>query len=51
VFLEFVYEADVSIRDNRYRGAIKVVDLSDEDTGHVFGIIYHIAGDVIAHLR
>jgi hypothetical protein len=30
---------------------MKVVDLSDEDVGHVFGIVYHIAGDVIAHLR
>jgi hypothetical protein len=51
VFLEFVYEADVSIRDNRYRGAIKAVDLSDKDAGHVFGIVCHIAGDVIAYLR
>jgi hypothetical protein len=51
VFPEFVYEADVSIRDNRYRGAIKAVDLSDEDAGHVFGIICHIAGDVMTHLR
>ena len=51
MFPEFVYEADVSIRDNRYRGAIKAVDLSDEDTGHVFGIVCHMAGDVIAHLR
>jgi hypothetical protein len=51
VFLEFVYEADVSIRDNRYRGTMKAVDLSDEDVGHVFSIVCHIAGDVIAHLR
>jgi hypothetical protein len=51
VFLEFVYKADVSIRDNRYRGAIKAVDLSDEDAGHVFGIVCHIVGDVITHLR
>jgi hypothetical protein len=51
VFLEFVYEADVSIRDNRYRGAIKAVDLSDEDAGYVFGIVCYIVGDVITHLR
>jgi hypothetical protein len=51
VFLEFVYEAGVSIRDNRYRGAIKAVDLSDEDVGHVFSIVYHMAGDVMTHLR
>lgn len=51
MFPEFVYEADVSIRDNRDQGAMKVVDLSDEDAGHVFGIVCHIAGDVIAHLR
>jgi hypothetical protein len=51
VFLEFVYEADVSIRDNRYRGAIKAVDLSDEDVGYVFGIVYYIVGDVMTHLR
>ena len=51
MFLEFVYKADVSIRDNGYRGAIKAVDLSDEDTGNVFGVIYHVAGNVVAHLR
>jgi hypothetical protein len=51
VFLEFVYEADVSIRDNRYRGAMKAVDLLDEDAGHVFGIVCHMVGDVMAHLR
>jgi hypothetical protein len=51
VFPEFVYEADVSIRDNRYRGAMKAVDLSDKDAGHVFGIVCHIVGDVIPHLR
>jgi hypothetical protein len=51
VFPEFVYEADVLIRDNRYRGAMKAVDLSDEDAGHVFGIVYHMVGDVMAHLR
>ena len=51
MFPEFVYEADVSIRDNRYRGAMKAVDLSDEDAGHVFGIVCYIVGDVMAHLR
>jgi hypothetical protein len=51
VFLEFVYEADVSIRDNRYRGAMKAVDLLDEDAGYVFGIVCHMAGDVMTHLR
>jgi len=51
VFPEFVYKADVSIRDNGYRGAIKAVDLSDEDTGNIFGVIYHIAGDVVTYLR
>jgi hypothetical protein len=51
VFSEFVYEADVSIRDNRYQGAMKAVDLLDKDAGYVFGIICHMAGDVMAHLR
>jgi hypothetical protein len=51
VFPEFVYEADVLVRDNRYQGAIKAVDLSDEDAGHVFGIVCHMAGDVMTHLR
>ena len=31
MFPEFVHKADVSIRDNGYRGAVKTVDLSDED--------------------
>jgi hypothetical protein len=30
---------------------MKAVDLLDKDAGHVFGIVYYIAGDVIAHLR
>jgi hypothetical protein len=51
VFLEFVYKADVSIRDNGYRGAIKAVDLSDKDTGNIFGVICYIAGDIVTHLR
>ena len=51
MFPEFVYEADVSIRDNRYQGAMKAVDLSDEDAGHVFGIVCYMVGDVMAHLR
>jgi hypothetical protein len=51
VFLEFVYKADVPIRNNRYRGAVKAVDLSDEDTGNVFGVICHMARDIVTHLR
>jgi hypothetical protein len=51
VFPEFVHKADVSIRDDGYRGAVKAVDLSDKDTGNVFGVIYHIAGNIVAHLR
>jgi hypothetical protein len=51
VFLEFVYKADVSIRDDGYRGAVKAVDLSDKDTGNVFGVIYYIVGNIVAHLR
>jgi hypothetical protein len=51
VFPEFVYKADVSIRDDGYRGAMKAVDLSDEDTGNIFGVVCHIAGNVVAHLR
>ena len=51
MFPEFVYKADVSIRDNGYRGAVKTVDLSDEDTGNVFGVICHMARDVVTHLR
>jgi hypothetical protein len=30
---------------------MKAVDLSDEDVGHVFGIICYMAGDIIAYLR
>jgi hypothetical protein len=51
VFLEFVYKADISIRDNGYRGAVKAVDLVDEDIGDIFSIICHIAGNVVAYLR
>jgi len=51
VLLEFVYKADVSIRDNGYRGAVKAVDLSDKDIGNVFGIVYYIVGNVVTHLR
>jgi hypothetical protein len=51
VFPEFVYKADVSIRDDGYRGAVKAVDLSDEDTGNVFGVVCHVAGNIVAHLR
>jgi hypothetical protein len=51
VFPEFVYKADVSIRDDGYWGAVKAVDLSDEDTGDVFGVVCYIAGNIVAHLR
>ena len=51
MFPEFVHKADISIRDNGYRGAVKAVDLTDEDTGYIFGIICHIAGNVVAYLR
>ena len=51
MFLEFVYETDISIRDDGYRGAVKAVDLSDKDTGNVFGVIYHIVRDIVTHLR
>ena len=51
MFPEFVYKADISIRDNGYRGAVKAVDLADEDTGDIFSIIYYIVGNVVAHLR
>jgi hypothetical protein len=51
MFLEFVYKADISIRDNGYRGAVKAVDLSDKDTGNVFSVIYYIVGNIVAHLR
>ena len=51
MFLEFVYKADVSIRDDGYRGAMKAVDLSDEDTGNIFGVVCHMAGNVVTHLR
>jgi hypothetical protein len=51
VFPEFVYKADVLIRNNRYWGAVKVVDLSDEDTGNVFGVICYIAREIVTHLR
>ena len=51
MFLEFVYKADISIRDNGYRGAMKAVDLSDKDTGNIFGVIYYIVGDVVTYLR
>jgi hypothetical protein len=50
VFLELVYKADISIRNDGYRGAVKAVDLSDEDTGDIFGVIYYIAGNVVTHL-
>ena len=51
MFPEFVYKADVSIKDDGYQGAVKAVDLSDEDTGNVFSVICHMAGNVVAHLR
>ena len=51
MFLEFVYKADVSIRDNGYQGAIKAVDLSDKDTGSIFGVVCYIVGNVVTHLR
>ena len=51
MFPEFVYKADISIRDDGYRGTVKAVDLTDEDTGDIFGIVCHVAGDVVAHLR
>jgi hypothetical protein len=51
VFLEFVYKADISIRDNRYQGTVKVVDLLEEDIGYIFGVICYIVGDVVTHLR
>jgi hypothetical protein len=51
VFPEFVYKADVSIRDDGYRGAVKAVDLSDKDTGNVFGVICYMVGNIVAHLR
>jgi hypothetical protein len=50
MFPEFIYKADVSIRHNGYRGAVKAVDLLDKDAGHIFGIIYYVVGDVVAHL-
>jgi hypothetical protein len=51
VFPEFVHKADISIRDNGYQGAVKAVDLADEDIGDIFSIICYIAGNVVAHLR
>ena len=51
MFLEFVYKADVSIRDNGYRGAIKVVDLLDKDIGNIFDVVYYIVGNIVTHLR
>jgi hypothetical protein len=51
VFLEFVYKADNSIRDNRYWGAVEAVDLSDEDTGYIFGVIRYIGGNIVTHFR
>jgi hypothetical protein len=51
VFLELVYKADISIRNNGYRGAVKAVDVSDEDIGDIFGVICYIAGNVVTHLR
>ena len=51
MFPEFVYKADVSIRDNGYQGAIKAVDLLDEDIGNIFGVICYIVGNVVTHLR
>ena len=51
MFLEFVYKADVSIGDNGYRSAVKVVDLSDKDTEYVFGDIYYMIRDVVSYLR
>jgi hypothetical protein len=51
VFPELVYKADISIRNDGYRGAVKAVDLSDEDTGDIFGVICHIVRDIVAHLR
>jgi hypothetical protein len=50
VFLELVNKADISIRDDRYRGAVKAVDLADKDTGDIFSIIYYIVGNVVTHL-
>jgi hypothetical protein len=50
VFLEFVYKADVLIRDDGYRGAVKAVDLSDKDTGNVFSVVYYIVGNIVAYL-
>jgi hypothetical protein len=51
VFPELVYKADISIRNDGYRGAVKAVDLSDEDTGDIFGVVCHIVGNVVTHLR
>ena len=51
MFPEFVYKADISIRDNGYRGAVEAVDLAYEDTGDIFYIVYHVAGNVMTHLR
>ena len=51
MFLEFVYKADILIRDNRYRGTIKAVDLLDKDIGNIFGVIYHIVENVVTYLR
>jgi hypothetical protein len=51
VFLEFVYKADISIRDNRYQGVVEVVDLSDEDIGYIFSVIRYIVGNIVTHFR
>jgi hypothetical protein len=51
VFLELVNKADISIRDDRYRGAVKAVDLADKDTGDIFGVICHMVENVVTHLR
>jgi hypothetical protein len=51
VFLEFVYKADVLIRDDGYRSAVKVVYLSDEDIGNVFGVVCYVVGNIVVHLR
>jgi len=30
---------------------MKAVDLADKDIGDIFGIVYHVVGDIVMHLR